>query len=130
MTDKPRAQQTMAVDLGDLVEILPESDRWPFVDAFWKTMVREWHGIDRLRYDPNMNTWLFYMRVIFETDSVHYLIRLDKFLYLVRVYLNHCFQLASRSDWQRETVNRLNGILQDGALKYVYYYRCMSMHPG
>ena len=49
MTDKPRVQQRMAADLGDLIEIIPEDARWPFIDAFWKTMVREWHGIDRLR---------------------------------------------------------------------------------
>jgi ribosomal RNA-processing protein 1 len=45
----------------------------PFLAAFWKTMAREWTGIDVLR--------------------------MDKFLYLIRQYLHSSFQHISSQDW-------------------------------
>jgi ribosomal RNA-processing protein 1 len=49
MSDKPLPQQRLANDLASLVDILPSETALPFLDAFWKTMAREWNGIDVLR---------------------------------------------------------------------------------
>lgn len=50
MQDKPRNQQRLAVDLAGLVDVVSHEAFIPFLDAFWKTMAREWKGIDALRY--------------------------------------------------------------------------------
>lgn len=50
MSDKPQTQQRLAVDLAALVEVLPNDNVLPFLEAFWKTMAREWNGIDVLRW--------------------------------------------------------------------------------
>jgi ribosomal RNA-processing protein 1 len=50
MSDKPRNQQQLARDLADLIDVVPRTTLVPFVDAFWKTIAREWSGIGRLRY--------------------------------------------------------------------------------
>jgi ribosomal RNA-processing protein 1 len=49
MSDKPRTQQQLARDLAALVDVLPGETVLLFLDAFWKTMAREWVGIDVLR---------------------------------------------------------------------------------
>lgn len=55
-SDKPRTQQQLAIDLADLIFIMPLDTALDFLAAFWKTMAREWVGIDRLRYDsPILN---------------------------------------------------------------------------
>lgn len=52
MTANPRPQQQLAHDLSSLVtQTLSSENALPFVDAFYKTMVREWTNIDRLRMD-------------------------------------------------------------------------------
>jgi ribosomal RNA-processing protein 1 len=50
MSDKMRNQQQLARDLADLVDVVPRSTFVPFIDAFWKTIAREWNGIGKLRY--------------------------------------------------------------------------------
>ena len=50
MSDKPLIQQRLAVDLAALVDTLHPESVLPFLNAFWKTMAREWNGIDVLRY--------------------------------------------------------------------------------
>ncbi|KAL1629868.1 hypothetical protein SLS56_005137 [Neofusicoccum ribis] len=73
-SDKPRTQQQLATDLADLIFIMPLDAALDFLAAFWKTMAREWVGIDRLR--------------------------MDKFLFLVRQYLNASFRLVARQRWR------------------------------
>ena len=51
MSDKPLVQQALAVELADIVLKIPDpSSSLTFLKGFWHTVVREWHGIDRLRY--------------------------------------------------------------------------------
>ena len=77
MSDKPLTQQRLARDLADLVHVLKGRDNFlGFVKAFWTTMAREWGGIDALR--------------------------MDKFLYLVRCYVNQGFVRVSRQQWSDE----------------------------
>ena len=74
MSDKPLTQQRLARDLADLVTVLKGHENFlGFVDAFWKTMAREWSGIDALR--------------------------MDKFLYLVRCYVGKGFEVVSAKQW-------------------------------
>jgi ribosomal RNA-processing protein 1 len=49
MSDRARTQQQLARSLASLVEDVPASETVIFLDAFWKTMAREWIGIDALR---------------------------------------------------------------------------------
>ncbi|KAF2084442.1 hypothetical protein K490DRAFT_59589 [Saccharata proteae CBS 121410] len=74
MSDKPRTQQQLARDLSSLVDLLHSTLTIPFLSAFWKTMAREWIGIDVLR--------------------------MDKFLYLVRQMLNASFRQFGRRRWK------------------------------
>ena len=74
MSDKPLTQQRLARDLADLLNVLQGQENFlGFVDAFWKTMAREWGGIDALR--------------------------MDKFLYLVRCYVRRGFESVSKRAW-------------------------------
>ncbi len=77
MSDKPLTQQRLARDLADLVHVVKGNENFlSFVKAFWTTMAREWGGIDALR--------------------------MDKFLYLVRCYVNQGFVRVSRQQWSDE----------------------------
>ena len=79
MSDKPLTQQRLARDLADLLHVLRGKENFlGFVDAFWKTMAREWSGIDALR--------------------------MDKFLYLARCYINQGFERVSKQKWKDEAL--------------------------
>ncbi|KAL9074148.1 MAG: hypothetical protein Q9157_004496 [Trypethelium eluteriae] len=74
MSDKPKPQQQLARDLAELVQILPPQNVVPFMHAFWKTMAREWVGIDALR--------------------------MNKFLYLIRQYFLAALSFFAKRDWR------------------------------
>lgn len=78
-SDRPRPQQRLAVDLGQLYLIVPEQNYSNFSLAFWTVMAREWIGID------------------------HH--RLDKFLLLVRRVLFYQLKRLRESDWDERLVN-------------------------
>ncbi|KAK5114885.1 hypothetical protein LTR62_002044 [Meristemomyces frigidus] len=118
MQDKPLHQQNLSRDLAGLVDILPQARqrggaeeaetgdnqdeneaeeeaeedtlvvKW--FDCFWLTISREWSAIDALR--------------------------MDKFLYLVRCYLNTTFQQCSQSHWNPTTTRQLMFTLARGPL--------------
>ena len=56
MSDKPLVQQALAADLAEiLLRINPVSDdqlvaSLGFLRGFWEAIVREWTGLDRLRW--------------------------------------------------------------------------------
>ena len=50
MSDRPLTQQQLASDLANLVDNVDEKAAIPFLSAFWRTMAREWRGIDVFRY--------------------------------------------------------------------------------
>lgn len=89
MSDRPRTQQLLANDFADLVDVLKPSNIIPFLDAFWKTMAREWTGIDKLR--------------------------MDKYLYLVRRYLNVTF-VKGLKNAGGEGLERFVGVLVETPL--------------
>lgn len=77
MSDKPLTQQRLARDLADLLNVVNGKENFlGFVRAFWQTMAREWSGIEALR--------------------------MDKFLYLVRCYINQGFECLSKRSWADE----------------------------
>lgn len=87
MSDKPRNQQQLARDLADLVHVLATRENFlTFVDGFWQTMSREWSSIDALR--------------------------MDKFLYLVRCYVQEGFQYVRRAGWNEDLVEKYMGVLE------------------
>lgn len=73
MQDKPAQQQRLSHDLASLIAILQAPVVLPFLRAFWLTISREWGQIEALR--------------------------LDKYLYLIRQYLNASFRYLSKDNW-------------------------------
>lgn len=50
MSDKALVQQALASELANIVlSIDHNSASFEFLGGFWRTIVREWEGIDRLR---------------------------------------------------------------------------------
>lgn len=91
MSDRPRTQQRLAVDLADLLTPMEEKNFVPFLEAFWITMVREWNGIDVLR--------------------------MDKFLLLVRTYLAGSFRYLGARKWEAGIVEKVVEVLKEVPLK-------------
>ena len=50
-SDKRPVQADLAERLTALLHVMPPAKQPLFVQVFWATMTREWHGIDRLRLD-------------------------------------------------------------------------------
>jgi hypothetical protein len=51
MSDKPLVQQALASELAELiVSVKSSSISFQYVEGFWNCLMREWNGIDRLRY--------------------------------------------------------------------------------
>lgn len=86
-SDRPLPQQRLAVSLSHLLLPLPRDLFIPFLHAFWTTMAREWSAIDVLR--------------------------LDKFLRLVRCYVNvSCTYLAARG-WDEALVQEYVNLIEN-----------------
>ena len=75
-SDRPKTQQRLAVALSHLVLPLPVRLFVPFLQAFWTTMTGQYTLIDSLR--------------------------LDKFLLLMRCYVNAAFTYLARAGWPDE----------------------------
>jgi ribosomal RNA-processing protein 1 len=90
MQDKPAHQQALSRSLASLVSTLRTSVTLPFLRAFWQTMAREWSHIEALR--------------------------LDKYLYLIRQYLNASFQFLSRQKWKSDILEQWNDVLEETPL--------------
>ena len=77
--------------LAAVLSYTPHQNLLPFITAFWTTMTREWHSIDRLR--------------------------LDKYLTLIREIVNETFARLSRDDWADTALIEGNcSILAEGPL--------------
>jgi hypothetical protein len=51
MSDKPLVQQMLATELAELLLTITSTEAsLAFLRGFWECTVREWNGIDRLRY--------------------------------------------------------------------------------
>jgi ribosomal RNA-processing protein 1 len=89
-SDRPIPQQRLATELASLVAPLPRELFIPFLKAFWNTMAREWTSIDALR--------------------------MDKFLRLVRVYVNAGFGYLQAQGWEMGLVEDYKGLIEEGPL--------------
>ena len=69
---------------------MPEGKSWPFVRAFWQTMMREWTGIDRLR--------------------------LNKFYDLMARSVQHSVQSLASASWSIELIGEYASVLGDTVL--------------
>ncbi|KAH8697350.1 nucleolar protein,Nop52-domain-containing protein [Talaromyces proteolyticus] len=66
-SDRPLTQQALARDLSyTLVPSLPRESRLRFLRAFWITIGREFHALDRLRLDKYLLLIRYYVGVAFE----------------------------------------------------------------
>lgn len=86
LQDKPRNQQQLARDLAELLHVLKPDTFITFATAFWQTIAREWGGIDALR--------------------------MDKYLYLVRCYVQEGFQYVRRKGWAEELLGEYLEVLE------------------
>jgi ribosomal RNA-processing protein 1 len=104
MCDRPLPQQQLAQALADLVHVLPatsksskasgahgQESKIQWLQAFWQTMGREWTGIDVLR--------------------------MEKFLLLVRRVLCSGFEMCKRAEWDGEVVRAMLDVLSQGPLE-------------
>lgn len=104
MSDKPLVQQALASELAEiLLTISNISSSLTFLRGFWTTLVREWNGIDRLRYFHPLN-----LKCHRSDLMVH---RMDKYYMLVRRFVNASFRLLLRDQWQGTSCNEYNDIL-------------------
>jgi ribosomal RNA-processing protein 1 len=94
MQDKPALQQRLSLSLAELPSALQPKLVLPFLRAFWVTIAREWSQIEALR--------------------------LDKYLYLIRQYVNASFQFLAKEGWKdTEAVEQYGKILEETALSPV-----------
>ncbi len=73
MADKAIYQRSLAQRLGDIAIDLYRANKaaaMQYVRAFWETIIREWHGIDRLRLDKYYNLVRRFSQVGFELFSL------------------------------------------------------------
>ena len=103
MSDKPRVQQDLAQELAELlltITTIPSS--LSFLKGFWITTVREWNGIDRLRYVR------YAFPILLTAQSSP---RMDKYYMLVRRFLNASFRLLIRAKWDPSSLQEYTSIL-------------------
>lgn len=93
MQDKPALQQRLALDLASLPSMLQTPVVLPFLRAFWLTIAREWQQIEALR--------------------------MDKYLFLIRHYVNASFKYLARKNWEDEVVEEYMQILEETPLNPV-----------
>jgi len=86
MSDKALVQQALASELANiLLSIDQNSASLEFLAGFWRMIVREWEGIDRLR--------------------------MDKYYMLIRRFVNASFRLLMRCDWDTHHLQTYNDML-------------------
>ncbi|GMF22606.1 unnamed protein product [Phytophthora lilii] len=86
MSDKRPVQEELSSNLASLVHRIPSADlALQFVHSFFRTMHREWHGLDGLR--------------------------LDKFYSLVRKFVRESVALLRVQDWEEDLVQEFVTIL-------------------
>ncbi|KAF7195466.1 Ribosomal RNA-processing protein 1-like [Pseudocercospora fuligena] len=86
MSDKPRNQQRLARDLAALTDVLAPANVLPWFAAFWKTIAREWGSIDSLR--------------------------MDKYLYLIRCYVDKGFEVCAKKKWDEDFMQQYSEVLE------------------
>src|SRR5437879_3810517 len=94
LSDRPRTQQRLVLDLAGLLDSMETKSASLFLEAFWNTIAREWNGVDVLR--------------------------MDKFLLLVRGYLASSFRYLHAREWEEDLVGRFMDLLREIPLRFVF----------
>ncbi|CAI6250037.1 unnamed protein product [Periconia digitata] len=87
MQDKPQLQNRLSTDLASLPSTLRANVVLPFLRAFFVTIAREWVNIEALR--------------------------MDKYLFLVRQYVNASFRWLSSNKWNHNLVQQWNQLVKE-----------------
>ncbi|CAG8977738.1 hypothetical protein HYALB_00012173 [Hymenoscyphus albidus] len=87
LSDRPIPQQNLASSLASLLGVLPAETLIPFLRAFWQTMAREWTHIDVLR--------------------------MEKFLLLVRRYVGSSLTVLKEGGWETERVQEVLDVYEE-----------------
>lgn len=90
MQDKPQLQTRLSTDLASLPSTLRPNVVLPFLRAFYITMSREWVNIEALR--------------------------MDKYLFLVRQYVNASFKWLASQKWDQKLVQQWNEMAEETPL--------------
>ena len=91
MSDKMKIQQELAENLALLIHKFPVVElKIRFIHSFFKTIHREWHGIDGLR--------------------------LDKFYSLIRRFVHQSFVLLQEQGWTMDLVEKFASIISSEIL--------------
>ncbi|KAJ3072148.1 Ribosomal RNA processing protein 1 B [Podochytrium sp. JEL0797] len=90
MSDKPVIQHELAERLALLILDLDNEKALLYIQAFWRIIILEWPGLDRLR--------------------------LDKFYNLLRNFHRHSFMLLEKNKFDHELVSKYIAILEDGPI--------------
>lgn len=103
MSDKPLVQQALSSELAEIVLLINTTKAaLAFIRGFWDAIVREWNGIDRLRYVFLLGLKRFSLLID---------LRMDKYYMLVRKYVRASFTLLHRTNWKPEYCEEYNQIL-------------------
>ena len=86
-TDRPLPQQRLSRSLSHLLLSLPTSLFIPFLHAFWTTIITYWPSLPALR--------------------------LDKYLYLIRLYISHSFLYLAQHSWNDDLVAEYLDLMED-----------------
>jgi hypothetical protein len=115
MSDKPKVQAHLASNLAQLPLAFSSDFYFSYQSAFWETLLREWHGIDRLR--------------------------LDKFYLLLRMVYRSGFQFMHQHQYNPQVASAYLLLLSNGPLSYYIFFThflqskgaygtCVSLHSS
>ena len=85
--DRPNSQQSLARSFASLLDDLPTDLFLSFDQSFWNTIARDWSSIDALR--------------------------MDKYLYLTRCYINSGFRYLKAREWREGLVSDYLDIIRE-----------------
>ncbi|KAJ3026473.1 UNVERIFIED_CONTAM: Ribosomal RNA processing protein 1 B [Siphonaria sp. JEL0065] len=88
MSDKPLIQHELAERLAKIILEVDSEKALLYITAFWKIMILEWPGLDRLR--------------------------LDKFYNLLRNFHRYSFILIEKNEFDEEIVGKYVALLEEG----------------
>lgn len=112
-SDRPRTQQMLARDLAELVQVVGKENAFAFLEAFWITIAREWGGIDALRWESSRP----YLLALCANLSPFF--RMDKFLYLIRLYLRASLQQVADDNYHESAIAEYNRLISSVPLSPV-----------
>ncbi|ORX42960.1 nucleolar [Piromyces finnis] len=93
MSDKQLIQQQLANQLGSLLLKIPNEMVFKFLRAFWKIIISEWNGLDRLR--------------------------IDKYYYLMRRMHYYTFKFLEKVNWRKQYVLEYVDLYDTGPLCFL-----------